>query len=202
MKKFDIPKISVEDIKLWIASIDRKTLIQNASVAGAFFVFILLFFFPLLIQNKRLAMEVNGLRTKVSQANVKIARIPEMTKQKKLFGERTKKIREQFFVVDEADKLIEVISTIAAEFGVKISATRPAAKLLEIPAPFSKTYVPISYEFAVEGSYHNVGAFVNSLENYAKNFAVHDLQIAAGDKTMKTQQSAMVITAFLKRPQT
>lgn len=202
MKKFDIPKISVEDVKLWIASIDRKTLIQNATVVGAFFVFILLFFFPLLIQNKRLAGEASGLKMKVNQANVKIGRIPEMTKQKKLFGERTKKIREQFFAADEADKLIEVISTIATESGVKINATRPATKLLEIPGPFSKTYVPINYEFAVEGSYHNVGAFVNSLENYAKNLAVHDLQITAGDKTMKTQQSTLVITAFLKRPQT
>ena len=202
MKRLDIPKFSVQDLKLWIASIDRKTLIQNATVVGAFFAFVLLFFFPLLIQNKRLAAEVNGLKTKVSQANVKIGRIPEMTKQKKLFGERTKKIREQFFATDEADKLIEVISTIAGDSGVKINATRPATKLLEIPMPFSKTYVPISYEFAVEGSYHNVGAFVNSLENYAKNLAVHDLQIAAGDKTMKTQQSTLVITAFLKRPQT
>ncbi len=203
MAKITIPKISLEDIKIWFRSIDRKTLIQTATIAGAFLVFVLVFFFPILIENKRLVGEVKVLQAKVSQATVKILKIPEMTKQKKLFGERTKKIREQFFAADEADKLIEIISTIAADAGVKISATRPAAKLIEIPAPFSKTYMPFSYEFAVEGSYHNLGTFINSLEHYAKNFAVHDTEIVApGDKTLKIQQSTLVITAFLKRPQT
>jgi len=188
---------------MWIRSVDRKTLIQNATIAGAFLIFVLIFFFPILMENKRLSREVGGLRSKVSQAKTKIAKIPEMTKQKKLFGERTKKIREQFFTANEADKLIEVISTIATEAGVKIDATRPATKLIEIPAPFSKTYMPFSYEFTVEGSYHNLGSFINNLERYAKNFAVHDMEITvSGDKTLKSQQSTLQITAFMKRPQT
>ena len=182
---------------------DRKTLIQNATIGGAFLIFLLFFFFPILIHNKKVAVEVGNLRTKVSVANVKIARIPEMTKQKQLFGERIKQIREQFFSAAEADKLIEAISTIAADSGVKINATRPSVKILEVPAPFAQTYVPISYEVVIEGSYHNLGAFVNRLEHYAKNFAVHDFQITAGNEpTSKIQQSTLVITAFIKRPQT
>ena len=203
MKNFSIPKISVESIRIWIASMDRKVLIQNATAVGAFLVFLLFFFFPILIHNKKMVVEVNNLRTKLAVANVKIIRIPEMTKQKKLFGERIKKIRGEFFNAEEADKLIEVISTVAAESGVKINATRPSAKILEVPPPFVKTYVPISYEVVVEGAYHNLGSFVNRLEHYSKNLAVHDLQITPGsDLTSKTQQSTLVITAFIKRSQT
>ena len=202
MKKLTIPKISVESVRLWINSIERKTLIQNATIGGAFLFFVLFLFFPMLIHNKKVAGEAANLKTKVTQANFKIARIPEMMKQKKLFGERIKKIREQFFAADEADKLIEITSTIAAESGVKIDATRPAVKILEVPTPFTQTYVPISYEFAVEGAYHNLGTFVNSLEQYSKNFAVHELKITAGDNLSRTQQSILIITAFIKRAQT
>ena len=201
MKKIAIPKISPESIKLWIASVDRKTLIQNATAGGAFLVFVLFFLCPMIIHNKKVAGEVVHLKTNVSQAKFKIARIPEMRRQKELFGERIKKIRGQFFEADQADKLIEVISTIAAESGVKINATRPATKALEVPAPFSQAYVSISYEFAVEGSYHNLGTFVDSLERYKKNFAVHELGITAGDNTSRTQQSILIITAFVKRAQ-
>ena len=104
MKKPTLPKISVSDLKLWLSSVDRRTLIQNVTAIGAFLVFILFFLLPILIHNKKVGGEVNQLKNKITQANVKIARIPEMTKQKELFGERIKQIREQFFEAQETDR--------------------------------------------------------------------------------------------------
>lgn len=199
MKKFTFPKLSIEQLKTWIVLADQKTLIQNAIAAGSFLIFIFLFFLPILMHNKKLLSEVNALRNKINQASFKITRIPEMTRQKELFGARTKRIREQFFEVKETDKLIEIMSTLAAQTGLTISASRPASRTLELPPAFALMYLPVSYELVVEGSYHNLGTFINSLERYSKNFAVHDLQITTGEKNPNTQQCTMVLTAFMKR---
>ena len=206
MTKFTLPKISlqklsIENLKLWIASIDRKTLIQNLTIGGAFLGFLIFFFFPILIQNKRLSGEVGRLKERVRVAAVKIARIPEMTRQKELFGVRIKQIREQFFEAKESDQLIEIISTIASEAGVKISASRPASRNLELPSPFAEKYIALSYDLVMEGPYHNMGTFINKLERYPKHFAVHELEMAGGEKTSNTLQSTLVLTAFIKRPE-
>lgn len=206
MKKLTLPKISLEkltlaNLKLWIASIDRKILIQNLTIGGAFLAFIIFFFFPLLIQNKRLSGEVNRLKETVRISTVKIGRIPEMAKQKEQFGARTKIIRAQFFETKESDQLIEIISIIASEAGVKISASRPAARNLELPKPFNESYVALSYDLVMEGQYHNMGAFVNKLERYPKHFAIHELQMVGSEKSLSVPQCTLVLTAFIKRPE-
>ena len=203
MKKISVPKITINDIKFWLQSIDRKILIRNGIISGALLIFILFFFLPLCLQTKKIGANANNLKQKISQSNIKIAKIPEMTKQKEQFGARITKIREEFFEPHEADKLIEIISTAATDSGVKISASRPSNKILELPSPFDKMYIPVSYELVVEGSFHAIGKFINTFENYPKSYAVHDLQIIEGlDTESGLRQGTLTLTAFIKHPAT
>lgn len=201
MKNMTLPKVSLSDIKLWFESIDRKILIRNGIAAGAFLAFVLFLFLPLTIHVKKLDTEVKNMKQKISQANVKIAKIPEMIKQKELFGTKIKKIREEFFEPNETDKLIEIISRAANDSSVKISASRPSAKILELPTPFDKKYIPVSYELVIEGSYHAIGKFINTFEGYPKSFAVHDVRMVEGSDAAKgLRQGSLTLTAFIKHP--
>lgn len=206
MNKISLPKISleklkIENIRLWLLSIDRKILIQNTIAVGGFLIFVLFFFLPILIHNKTVTQEVNRLRERIAQANVKITRIPEMTRQKELFGVRIKKIRAHFFETKEGDQLIEIISMTANESGTKINASRPSSRPLVLPSPFDQKYVPLSYELIVEGSYHSLGTFINKLESYSKHFAVHEVQIVGGGKDSSAHQCTLLLTAFVEQPQ-
>ena len=201
MKNFNIPKITLTDIKLWLESIDRKILIRNGIGLGVLLAFLLFFFLPLTLQAKKLSTEVKNLKQKIDQANAKIAKIPEMNRQKEQFGARIKKLRGEFFDPNETDKLIEIISKAANDAGVKISASRPSPKLVELPAPFDKKYIPVSYELVIEGTYHAIGAFINTFESYPKSFAIHDLHITEGAEAAKgLRQGLLTLTAFIKHP--
>lgn len=203
MKNAKIPSITSNNLKLWFQSINQKILIRNSTVAGAMLFFVLFIFLPLFFQTKRLSTEVKNVKQKISQANVKIAKIPEMTKQKELFGTRIKKLRGEFFEPNETDKLIEIISTAANDSGVKINASRPSAKILELQSPFDKQYIPVSYELIIEGPYHAIGKFINTFESYPKSFAVHDLQIIEqSEGTGGQRQGVLTLTAFIKHPTT
>ena len=200
MAKFDFGRqLSVEHLKAKLSAVDRKSLIQNAAMGAALFIFIFFFFLPLLMQNKKMADKLNNLKWKIGQSKVKIERIPELTKQKELFGARTEQVRKQFFDAKEADQLIGIISSMAADSGVKINASRPTEKTLELPPPFAQMYVAQSYELIVEGGYHNLGMFINKLEHYSKNFAVHSIHIASGQKGSSAQQCTLTLTAYMRR---
>ncbi|MBI4358768.1 MAG: type 4a pilus biogenesis protein PilO [Candidatus Omnitrophica bacterium] len=199
MNKPAFPKVSLSDLKLRMASVDRRTLIQNTIAVGAFLLFTFFFLLPMLVHNHQKAEEVNQLKNRLTQATVKIARIPEMTKQKELFGERIKQVREQFFEPEETNRFIEIVSTTAGDTGVKIKASRPATRILELPAPFSHAYAPVSYEFVVEGTYHNLGRFINGLELYPKNLALTSLEIMGGEEVPNVHRCTFVLAAFIKQ---
>ena len=199
-QKLQIPKISElqVQIKAWLAG-DRKTLIQNGVIAAAFLGFIFFFFLPVWSHNRKTGAQVKELKQKIQSANVKIARIPEMNKQKEMYGVRTKAIREQFFDAKETEKLIEIISTVAAGAGVRISASRPTDKTVAVPPPFDQIYVSVGYELIVEGGYHHLGLFINNLEAYSKHFAVFKLEVVKNEKTEDLHRCTLFLTAFLKR---
>lgn len=194
------------DMMKWLRSVDRKTLIQWSIIGGALFAFIFFFFLPMLNDNNRLMAENQSLQMMMQEASVKIARIPELKEQKSVYGARIAKIRDQFFEVHEKGELIKMISTVAAESGVRISASKPSAKKIELPDPFGMQYEPVNYELNVEGSYHDLGEFINGLELHAKNFSIFELQIAKKEREGQevldagVLESTSVLTAFVKKP--
>lgn len=199
MKKITIPTISAASIKNWIQNIDRKVLVQNTIMTSAFFVFVLFFFLPILHHNNRMTTEVKRLKEQVGRANSKIIKIPEMRRQKELFGTRIKKIREQFLEAEEGDQLLEIVSSLASEAGVRISASRPIEDAAEPPEPFNDKYSVLSYELVVEGMYHNLGEFVNGLERYTKNIAILNFQISAALKNSTMHRATLVLSTYLKK---
>ena len=125
-----------------------------------------------------------------------------MIRFKEGYGKRIEKIRGQFFEVDEMDRIFEVITKMAADSGVKINASRPVDRALEVPAAFSAKYAQLSYELVVEAGYHHLAEFINSAEASPKNFVIQELQIMKGEKTSNAQQATIVLTAFIKSQKT
>ena len=202
MKNISIPKITLNNVKIWLESIDRPTLIRNAVLGASLLAFAMFICLPMAIQAKKLSKEGESLRSKINLANVKISRIPEMLKQKEQYGARIKKIREEFFETQQTDKLIEIVSKAAVDSGVKISASKPSAEIIEIPPPFDKSYTPVSYDLSIQGGYHAIGKFVNFFEQYPKSFAVHNLTISHGPSDSLLREATLTLTAFIKHANT
>ena len=188
-----------EQIKTWLVSAQKNPLVQQGIIVAALVGFILFFLLPIWMYNQKTSAQVKELERRIQTANAKIARIPEMNEQKEKYGVIIKKTREKFFEAKEIDGLIEIISTTAAAAGVRITATRPTYKTVEMSHPFDQMYLPVSYELIIEGSYHNLGLFVNGLERYPKHFVVSGLEIGNNEKVQDTHNCTLSLTAFLKR---
>lgn len=189
----------VSKARSYLAGVDRKVLIQNGVIVGAFLAFIVFFFFPILGRNRQAAGEVAQLKSRIHNAGVLIARLPEMKKQKDVFGARIENVRKGFFKAAEANQLIEIISTAANQSKVRISATQPGAKEVTLPDPFQQMYRVASYELTVDGGYHGLGLFTNRLEQYSKNFAVPELKMTRAKETPGVHKAVLVVHAFFER---
>lgn len=190
---------ALAQLKSWLSGFDRKELIQNGVIIGAFLIFILFFFFPFLARNRQMSQDVSQLTAQVRNAGLLIAKLPEMKKQKEIFGARMEKIRKQFFTPEEAKQLIEIISTTASQSKVRITATQPGTKEAALPEPFQQLYRISSYELTVEGSYHGLGSFINRLEQHSKNFAVPEFKMTENKEAPAVHKAVLVVDAFMER---
>jgi Tfp pilus assembly protein PilO len=186
-------------VKEIIEGLDRKVLIQIAVIIVTLVVFIAAFFLPVLMQNKKSIREVKKLKMMIQGAKIKVGRLPEMKKQKEMFGARLKEGRLKFFEPEEVDQIIKVISQTASEANIRISASKPSDKAIELTPPFGQLYVAASYELSIEGTYDSIALFINGLERYQKTFLVSDLRISKGQTNKMEHQCGLVISAFLKR---
>jgi Tfp pilus assembly protein PilO len=203
--KFDLKQleklkqIDVDTIKGWIASIDRRAVIQYGIMGIAFLIFLFFFFIPILAENQKMLGKKKALERRVRSASAKIARVPEMKKQKELYGVRIQEMRDQFFEPEETDQLIEIISLTASDAGVRITASKPTKKELELPAPFGQMYIAVSYDLTIEGMFHQIGAFINGLEEYSQNFAIYQIQVYRDKTKGQGLKCSFMLTAFMKQ---
>src|SRR3989338_7325667 len=158
MIKFKREHFNIQNIVGWLWNLDRRLLIQGGIIAFSILLFIFGFFFPILIYNRKATLQVKQLQMMIQGAKKRITHIPEMKKQKEIYGARLKQAREQFFEPQEVDQIIQVISTTASRTGVRITASRPSNKALELPVPFNQLYIAATYELTIEGSYHKIGS--------------------------------------------
>ena len=197
--KSDAAAVYVKQFKVWIGSFDRKVLIQHGIITGAFLIFIVFFFLPILKDNKETRDNARRLDSQINAARMVIAKIPELKRRKEVFGERIEKIRNQFFKTEEEDQLIEIISKTATEAGVEIRAVQPFSQELNLAEPFAQYYKASSYELVLEGGYHNVGTFLNLIEENEKNFAVHNFKLVQDKESPFVHKSITIATAFIER---
>lgn len=193
------PAQLLEQAKAWLAGIDRKTLIQNGIAGGAFLIFVVLFLLPLLARNKAAADEVNQLKSKITNANAVIGRLPDMRKQKEIFGVRMERVRSGFFKAEEVKQLIQIISKIAGDSRVRITASQPGREETPLPTPFDQVYRPVTYELNVEGGYHDLGLFLYRLEHFAKNFEVREFKMTSDKNAPGIHKGVITLSGYFER---
>lgn len=92
-----------------------------------------------------------------------------------LLNERLKKIKEKGWGALDSSKMMEVISNLAIESGVKISDVSPQEKLNE------KNYVLFPFSLHCEATYKDFVKFLRAVESYPALFRVRELNMAAMD---------------------
>ena len=77
----------------------------------------------------------------------------------------------------ESSLLLGVISKMAEESKASVIASKPTEYAEKFPLPFNDQYEGNSYDFSLEGGYHDLGTFISKIESNDKLLRVQSFSI-------------------------
>lgn len=134
----------------------------------------------------------------VQKAKEKLARMETETAE---LRERTRKLEVRFPSRAELPELLEHLSNIAKKSGVEIVEilpTRPIQSEAQPAKPQAVIYEELPIDFTAKSGYHELGAFINHLENSERIFAVKDIEIRSNSSSPRSHQVRLVLGTFVR----
>lgn len=175
---------------------EQKTLIFIIIFACVFlFIYFKFLLNPKISELKKLKPKLEQLTRDVSTVKIDLARKDALeTKFKdssKTFEEQKQKLIRQV----EIPALLENISLMAASSEVKLVTLKPSGESIDIGKDEIYRVFPIS--ITAESGYHQLGAFVNAIENSAKFMKVSNITIKQNTADPKANKVDLEIYAFV-----
>ena len=156
---------------------------------------------PALQKNGRLGSEIKDLRQRLKSTKASLARLPQMEKEIAQLHQKSETLKVRFPSKAELPELLEHLSGIAESSDVKIVEILPASMM---PAP-SKTekvgqgaYEELPIAFTAKSGYHELGSFINRLENSERIFTVKDIEVKADPSDPKRHHVRLVVATFVR----
>jgi Tfp pilus assembly protein PilO len=143
--------------------------------------------------------EFIAVRDRVKNGELMVANEAGIKRQHENFVKQAEYLEKRLPSQDQISSLLEDFSNVAESSGVKILKIKP----LETPAPISKqkvtnnayTEFPILIE--ARAGYHQLGDFVNKIENMDRFIKITDMDITGTDKDPRHHDIKMRIITYV-----
>jgi len=175
-------------------------------LAGSVTLFVLMgymkfFLGPALQKGGRLGSEVKDLKQHLMSTQASLVKLPQMEKEIVRLRQKSEASKVRFPSKTELPELLEHLSEVAESSDVKIVEILPANM---IPAPMKMekvvqgAYEELPIAFTAKSGYHELGSFINRLENSERIFTVKDIEIKADPSDPKRHHIRLVVATFVR----
>lgn len=200
-KMIDFKKINIvlpEKVVTFIG--DQKN--RMYLILGAVLLFSSLYFILMIFPNfsglARTSTEINKLNFQINLVNSRVKKLNEMTRQldaaKKEFQSYAKGLPSE----KEIPEFLENLSVIAKDSGLKILGITPSQLKKAVGADkTSQYYREMPVNISAKSGYHQLGYFINSVENGERFVTVKDLKIWYDPKMPRMHNVAIVLTTYV-----
>lgn len=181
---------------------DKKKVIL--AVIVLVFILYIDFSFILKAQFKMLKVinpKIAQLKKDIKKLNSDLASLKDIGKTKEETQEAAIKIVDTIIKVEKVPKILEDIAKIANKWEVKIMQIRPLKPSLVKPEPSTPIakFFPLLITLDITGTYHNIGKFINELENAPVFIAVEELLIKPDQINYLNQKITLTLKTYVKK---
>lgn len=151
-------------------------------------------------QIKKVSPQLAQLRQKVKTAEAELAKIAVYQKQFEELKAKIEACKKRLPYEKEMSGLLEHLSRTAKETGVKILAIEPVnpdAKAKQETQEKGGLFLEVPIKIDALAGYHQLGIFINRLENSERFMKVSDLTIEKGDESPKIHSTSLVISVYV-----
>lgn len=189
---------------------EQAFIVHSAGVVLILLVYSLFFLRPTFSSFHNLNAQISKLKSELQRAKADIANIENLRKQSNSMKEKMDYVRLKFPKEAEVPSLLETLSTIAKESQVKIVEIKPEkettlkeatakskSKLSPSAEGLGKFYSEIPILINANCGYHQLGTFINRLENAGRFMKITDIQIEGNASSPKSHDVKLLVSIFV-----
>ena len=175
-------------------------------IAGIFAVLMIaLFYYNLFFKNqfaqiKKMSPQIQDLKRKIQAAERELLNLPIYKKQYEDMKDKIEICRKKLPYEKDIPNLLEHLSKTAKATGVKILAIEPVnpdVKIKQEAQEKGGLYLEMPIKIDARAGYHQLGIFINKLENSERFMKVTDLRIEKEGSNAKMHDVSLVISTFV-----
>ena len=191
-----------------IKVIQKIQLDKKKIIAGAVILLFLLYIdFAFILKSqfnlwKAINPKIAQLKKDIKKLNDDLAILSTSIKGKQETQETDQRTAEKIIKEEKIPNLLEEISKIANKREVKIMQIKPLSHpptaKPELTTATTKLF-PVSIKLDLLGGYHQLGKFINDLENASVFMEVDTLRISSESTSIMTQQIELTLKTYVKK---
>lgn len=158
------------------------------------FTYTRLFITPTIKNLRELRPKVTGLRQNIKSAEENIKNIEAVQRRLNDLKKRIGSYENRLPQKKEIPSLLQYLSEIAAESGVKITSIEPVK---EIAPAGSKDYTEIPIALSAKCGYHQLGTFISKLESSPRFMKVSNIKISRNQGDVYHHNVDLKISTFI-----
>lgn len=161
-----------------------------------FFAWLQLFLFPQRAALAQARAQIQELRGQVEQVRAGLAQQPAME-------EETRRLQAEYKLPEvtkppeqQLPELLELISQVARQAGVRVVAAKPKGDVSKL-LPGASGYLELPVLVLVSGGYHQIGQFLDALEQSETLLRVRELSVMDDEEKLYEHTGAVLFQAYL-----
>ena len=169
-----------------------------AAAAYIYFVFI-----PQFVKTFAMSGDIGKTRLELKSARTVIADTDKLKKSLKEHSEKVESYEKKLPAQQEIPTLLEDLSGMAKDSRIKIVGITPAMSYFndDKSGDKSQIYQEIPILITAKSGYHQLGHFLNSMENADRFMKVVDINIKANGATPKEHDVELIVCTYVLLPQ-
>jgi Tfp pilus assembly protein PilO len=186
----------LKDLKAQISK-NQKLIIYGLIAFCAVAADFTLFLKPTLADLKKTLPEIAKLKRRLTAAKSARLDIPGLNGQIKDLNERLSSYNKKFSTKEEKASLLEELSSMAKESDVKILAVKPYTPVVQQPQAAGGAYQKFPILIKAKAGYHQLGTFINKLENASTFMRITYLKITGNAQTPMEHDAELVVNTYI-----
>ena len=166
------------DIIDFCRKVDKKTWLKTGAAAAAGLLIFVFVIWPAWFTRVSVRGQISALESQIALSQALMKKKPEWLRQKEEYAKFIQNAKQRIYQRRETSLLLGAISKLATESRVGIVASQPKDFEGKLPAPFDQQYQAELYELTLEGSYHDLGSFIDRIESNPKFLRVQSFHIS------------------------
>lgn len=175
----------------------QKLIIYGLVTLCLFFANYKLFFKPTLASLWKTLPQVSRLQRKVDSARNAIANIPRYKEQIGSLRNRLSLYKKKFSTKQQISLLLKGLSETAESTGVKIITIKPHPVVTAAQQDASSSYQKFPISIMASCGYHQLGSFLNKLENAEAFMRVTDIGITSDSENPLEHQVYLLLNTYI-----